>query len=68
MVPGGLRGGSCLLVEQESLIDGSNLALDRVGEVLEDAPILHGHLVDLVGAELFQSGHVHGLDVLLCEQ
>ena len=68
MVPGDLRGGSCLHVEQKSLIDGSNLALDWVGEVLEDVPTLHGHRVDLVGAEFFQSGHIHGLDILLCEQ
>ena len=64
----GHEGSACLHVEEKSLVDGSDLALDRVGEVLEDAPVLHGHLVDLVGAELFQSGHVHGLDVLLCEQ
>ena len=60
--------GAGLHVEQECLVDWANLALDRVRKVLEDTLVLHGHLVDLVGAELFESGHVHGLDVLLCEQ
>ena len=60
--------GAGLHVEQECLVDWANLALDRIWQVLEDALVLHGHLVDLVGAEFFQSGHINGPDILLCEQ
>ena len=44
--------GAGLHIEQEGLINRPNLALDRIWQVLEDALVLHGHLVDLVGAEL----------------
>ena len=55
--------GAGLHVEQECLVNWANLALDRVWQILEDALVLHGHLVYLVGAELLQPGYVYRLEL-----